>query len=135
MSENRIPDPIDSIIGIRPQQNLNQLHSHPTNVGCEGDLDEDVEEAGDVDLEPDEAADDGRVPAEVVQATGQPVPYSPSDTEVRHHNLTHLPFRSWCAVCVKGKAKAGPHHHVDTHTNAGVPVISIDYAFICDTDD
>ena len=39
------------------------------------------------------------------------------------------------ALPIKGKAKAGAHHHVDTHTNAGVPVISIDYAFICDTDE
>jgi len=27
----------------------------------------------------------------------------PSDAEIRAHNLTHLPFRSWCPHCVRGK--------------------------------
>jgi len=33
----------------------------------------------------------------------------PSDAEIRAHNLTHLPFRSWCPHCVRGKAVAGVH--------------------------
>ncbi len=32
----------------------------------------------------------------------------PAD-EIDMHKLTHTPFRSWCAECVKGNAKAGAH--------------------------
>ena len=28
----------------------------------------------------------------------------PSAAEVEEHNLTHLPFRDWCAFCIQGKA-------------------------------
>ena len=31
--------------------------------------------------------------------------YKPSPKEVEEHNVTHMPFRSWCPFCVKGKAK------------------------------
>ena len=34
----------------------------------------------------------------------------PSEAEVEQHELTHLPFRSWCRHCVhdKGKEKSTP---------------------------
>ena len=34
----------------------------------------------------------------------------PSETEVEQHELTHLPFRSWCRHCVRAKGKKSPHH-------------------------
>ena len=33
----------------------------------------------------------------------------PTEKEVNEHNLTHLPFRTWCAHCIRGKAKNPPH--------------------------
>ena len=30
--------------------------------------------------------------------------------EVEQHELTHLPFRSWCRRCVRAKGKESPHH-------------------------
>ena len=32
-------------------------------------------------------------------------PIRPSAGEVCEHNLTHLPYRSWCEHCVKGRGK------------------------------
>ena len=32
-------------------------------------------------------------------------PGEPSSEERREHELTHLPFRSWCRHCVKGRGK------------------------------
>ncbi len=29
----------------------------------------------------------------------------PCQDEINRHNAAHLPFRSWCPHCVKGKAK------------------------------
>ena len=36
-------------------------------------------------------------------------PEEPSDEEIREHSTTHIPFRSWCEECVKGKAKEDAH--------------------------
>ena len=32
-------------------------------------------------------------------------PRKPSEEEVKEHELTHLPFRSWCKHCVAGKSR------------------------------
>ena len=31
-------------------------------------------------------------------------PLLPSEKDVQEHQVTHLPFRSWCPHCVKGRA-------------------------------
>ena len=36
-------------------------------------------------------------------------PATPSRQEVLEHNITHCPFRDWCADCVSGKSHASPH--------------------------
>ena len=33
----------------------------------------------------------------------------PSKEEVELHNRTHLPYRSWCPHCVRGKARRRNH--------------------------
>ena len=32
-------------------------------------------------------------------------PSKPTDEERREHELTHLPFRSWCRHCVRGRGR------------------------------
>ena len=34
------------------------------------------------------------------------VPYVPTDRERRDHAVTHYPHRTWCAVCMAGRAVA-----------------------------
>ena len=36
-------------------------------------------------------------------------PRLPTQAEVKEHQLTHLPFRSWCHHCMKGGGKEMPH--------------------------
>ena len=36
-------------------------------------------------------------------------PQLPSQTEIDEYNMTHLPFRSWCRHCVRGRAESSPH--------------------------
>ena len=36
-------------------------------------------------------------------------PGAPTQKEIEEHNVTHLPFRSWCQHCVSGKAQDRPH--------------------------
>ena len=48
------------------------------------------------------------------QEVRQPRPYKdsgqPSIKEVQDHNLTHILFRTWRKHCLRGRAKAAPHH-------------------------
>ena len=43
------------------------------------------------------------------------MPCKPTQEEIDNHNLSHLPFRSWCKHCVMGRAQSTPHYHRD-HT-------------------
>jgi hypothetical protein len=46
---------------------------------------------------------DGEAEAEVAVAIRNPE--TPSQAEIAEHELCHLPFRSWCTHCQRGKAK------------------------------
>ena len=37
-------------------------------------------------------------------------PRAYTQAEVDEHNMTHLPYRSWCTHCVRGRGEAHPHH-------------------------
>jgi len=52
----------------------------------------------------------------------------PCEKEVRIHNLTHIPFRSWCPYCVQGKAVSGQHRANLEKTDEEITTISMDYA-------
>ena len=39
-------------------------------------------------------------------------PGEPSQRERDEHDVTHLPFRSWCRVCLEAKGKEDPHKRV-----------------------
>lgn len=53
----------------------------------------------------------------------------PSEEEPRRHNVTHLPFRNWCKVCVAGRAKDWPHVARPTSSIPGIPEVHFDYCF------
>ena len=36
-------------------------------------------------------------------------PKEPSEEERKEHEMTHLPYRSWCKHCVHGRAQNLPH--------------------------
>ena len=50
------------------------------------------------------------------------------------HELTHLPFRSWCEFCVKGRAKSNAHLRNRDKESQKVPTISIDYMYMEEKD-
>jgi hypothetical protein len=59
-----------------------------------------------------------------------PVIQGPTDKERELHERYHIPYRSWCEICVQAKKKNTPHHSVkDKRT---FPVISMDYMFFND---
>ena len=39
-------------------------------------------------------------------------PKLPSEEEIKQHEITHLPYRSWCRHCVRGRGREFPHARV-----------------------
>ena len=59
-------------------------------------------------------------------------PAAPSRQEMLEHNITHYPFRSWCAHCVRGKCKASKHSATGNAEASETPIVGFDYAFLSD---
>ncbi len=56
--------------------------------------------------------------------------YLPSKDEWDNHMRSHIPFRRWCAFCVKGRCKSGAHVQTqksEEDLEKEVPKISVDY--------
>ena len=59
-------------------------------------------------------------------------PRMPSKREVEEHKLTHLPFRSWCNHCLRGKGLKKGHRrckHGDDDMEK-VPRFAMDYGYM-----
>jgi hypothetical protein len=60
-------------------------------------------------------------------------PKAPTKAEREEHEATHLPFRSWCTHCLRGRGRNKPHQRqiVDREVDERkVPKISMDYFFM-----
>ena len=55
-------------------------------------------------------------------------PREPSEEERKEHEMTHLPYRSWCKHCVGGRGKDAPHTKQDTQGE--LHEMHFDYAFM-----
>ncbi len=55
-------------------------------------------------------------------------PKEPSKEEREEHEKTHLPFRSWCRHCIRGRGKQLPHREGAQETNMNE--IRMDYGFL-----
>ena len=55
-------------------------------------------------------------------------PKLPCAEEVETHNLTHLPYRSWCPHCVRGKGKTMDHRKAGREKM--IPEVHVDYCFM-----
>ena len=86
-----------------------------------GEMDnEDFEELTFEEVESEE----GRQP-EVLRDPG-----APTSKDIEEHNVTHIPFRSWCPHCVTGKAQDRPHRmKKEAQMDKQVPEIVFDYGF------
>ena len=72
---------------------------------------------------------------EARRATPMYVPRGPSDAERRAHEIHHMPYRSWCEYCVRGRGKESPHLSRYEQADGGIPVVQMDYAFLHNTAD
>ena len=48
-------------------------------------------------------------PQQAQRAKGMKAPQQPTRQERLEHELTHLPYRSWCPICVKSKGRTDNH--------------------------
>ena len=71
----------------------------------EGSEDHECEEKG-------ESIDDNEEEGAMVRVARAEI--APSKEEVAMHMVNHIPFRSWCAHCVRGKASGNPHRKKKT---------------------
>ena len=95
-----------------------------------------VEEVGDVENEDfeeikcqEDESEEARRP-EVLRDPGAPTP-----KEIEEHNVTHLPFRSWCPHCVSGKAQDRHHRRRENTDEKQIPEIVFDYVFMASAED
>ena len=58
-----------------------------------------------------------------------PDPGQPTEQEVSEHNVDHMPYRSWCEFCVKGRGTGEQHRE---SSGSSIPIIAFDYLFATD---
>ena len=78
----------------------------------------------------EEEEDEGDVFEEGARAKVKIVSDKPSKREIEEHMATHIPFRSWCPHCVRGKSKSTPRAKRKEGEEEEVPVISVDYMYM-----
>ena len=76
----------------------NEVPQEVPQVGATGVLGATGFEAGRVD-----AQEEGKFVKRLID------PRLPTEEEVAHHELTHLPYRNWCPVCVKAMGRDLDH--------------------------
>ena len=52
-------------------------------------------------------------------------PHSPTEEEKERHYTTHLPYRSWCPICVQARGKEDSHKSAKKK-HEGEPTIVMD---------
>ena len=75
-------------------------------------------------------AEDDEPTEECQEPQGLPDPGKPTAQEIATHNLTHLPHRSWCPVCIKARARDRPHRPRRGPEEKEVPEVVFDYGFM-----
>ena len=81
------------------------------------------------------ALEDFATSEEARKASAKALPAFPSDEERQAHELHHLPFRSWCALCVAGRARDDVHKRGKGGEKSTIAVVSLDYCFLSRDDD
>ena len=58
-------------------------------------------------------------------------PKQPTPQEILEHNVTHLPYRNWCPICVQSRGRQ--NNHPKQHSK--LPIIQLDFGYIKGFDD
>ena len=96
--------------------------------GCEDEAGDTVRPKTEVEGEEEDVAERVGEEAGGREAKKMQNPRMPTAAEVEEHNLTHLPFRSWCRHCVRGRGKEMPHKQMGDQP--GMPELHVDLCFL-----
>ena len=76
-----------------------------------------VEDKGDVKHEEEDAHDGTMMHDEYEEDSISPpepsIPQAPSKEEWIQHQITHIPFKNWCPICVRNAAMNKPHKRIN----------------------
>ena len=64
-------------------------------------------------------------------AVAPPSPKCPTRVQRERHNLTHLPYESWCPFCVAARKPNTPHRR-SHESERELPLLVADYGFMRD---
>ncbi|CAE7420072.1 RE2, partial [Symbiodinium sp. CCMP2592] len=94
-----------------------------------------VGEAGRADPPREEAASASSQPQVDEGQSAQPLarPDRPTPEMIAAHEVSHVPYRSWCRACVAGRGRA--YQHKASGQESTVPVISMDYLYFNERSD
>ena len=70
--------------------------------------------------------------AVVQNAEPLPEPRVPTRSQICSHNITHLPYRSWCKHCVAARRSNSPHLRATTPSQRSKPLLVADYCYVRD---
>ena len=62
---------------------------------------------------------------EFEKAKVMPDPGEPSEKEIEEHVVDHVPYRSWCSHCARGRGVGKPHR--ERKDEQDIPVFGLDY--------
>ena len=68
---------------------------------------------------------------EGTKAKAVEAPKQPTQQEILEHNVTHLPYRSWCPICVQARGKQNSH----PQQHSKLPITQLDFGYIKGFDD
>ena len=112
------------------------------SLEMQGDLNQEIiEESGEAaadHCEPERLQESELCGEEGRLAVGLSAPVRVSKAEVEKHELTHVPYRSWCPICVRARGRKMPHYRrKERHDEVGmrIPRISMDYFFMSKHDE
>ena len=64
-----------------------------------------------------------------------PQPKVPTQAQIDAHNLTHMPYRSWCPHCVAARRPNSHHRSSSSDSQRADPLLVADYCFVRDNND
>ena len=62
-------------------------------------------------------------------------PDEPTAKEKAMHEVSHVPYRSWCLDCVRGRGVESPHHSNTQRKEEATTLVSSDYGFMKDDEE
>ena len=113
-----VAPPEDSVRDVEDADEEAQVRLRQVAVGQGASMRPDVLE----EVVPDEEAVD--------RIRQRNVARPPSKQEVKDHNVVHMPFRSWCPICMAGRGIATIHRSAKQKELREVAMVVFDYCFL-----